>query len=99
MSPILQYILRRLLAIPLTILVITMVMFAIIMATPPIERAKLFLPKEIPARLSFDEIDAFILETIEDRGLDDPFLYNMVDGLEISLREIWVGVQYFNLMC
>jgi peptide/nickel transport system permease protein len=73
MSPILQYILRRLLAIPLTILVITMVMYAIIMATPPVERAKLFLPKEIPSKISIDDIDAFILETIEERGLDDPY--------------------------
>jgi ABC-type dipeptide/oligopeptide/nickel transport system permease component len=73
MPPIVHYILRRLLAIPITILLITMVMYAIIMVTPASERAKLYFPSQLPPRLSENDILNLTNKVIEEKGLDDPY--------------------------
>jgi hypothetical protein len=44
MSPFLRFIARRLLYVPFSLLIITMVLYAGVMLTPPEARAQLYIP-------------------------------------------------------
>jgi peptide/nickel transport system permease protein len=70
MPPFLQFFLRRLMSIPVTLLVITMVLYAGVMLTPPEARARLYLP---PGKGGERATEAFINTLIDKYHLDEPY--------------------------
>ncbi|MCB8982912.1 MAG: ABC transporter permease [Ardenticatenaceae bacterium] len=89
MTPFLKYLLGRLIAIPITLLIITMVLYGIIMLAPPEERAALYLPPRLPSRLTASQI-AFELEQIaEEHGMNDPYLVQYGNWLREWLSGYW----------
>ncbi len=74
MPPILLFILRRLLSIPITLLIITAALYAIAMMTPLRARAMLYWPQNLdPMRLTQEQEDRIIEDIVEKWGLDDPY--------------------------
>lgn len=72
MSPFLQFLIRRIFAMVVSLMVITMVLYAGVMLTPPQARARLYVPPgkggDHPAS------EAFINSLIRQYHLDDPYL-------------------------
>lgn len=69
----LVFVLRRLLIIPLTLLVVTAVLYSFFMAVPAEERASLYLPPNIPRVMTQEKLDNLINNIIVDKGLDGSF--------------------------
>ena len=67
MSPFIQYFIRRLVILPLTLVIITLVMYGAVMLTPPEARVTLYLPPN--ARIRESTIAAYI----KNFKLDQPF--------------------------
>lgn len=89
MTPFLKYLLGRLIAIPITLLIITMALYGIIMLAPPDERAALYLPPRLPSHLTAAQI-AFELEQIaEEHGMNDPYLVQYTNWLKEWLNGYW----------
>jgi peptide/nickel transport system permease protein len=73
MPPLLQFVLRRFLVVPVSLIVVTMVLYAGVMLTPPEARADLYMPERMNPNLT-DEHLAEIRELIIERyHLRDPF--------------------------
>ena len=89
MPPILKYVVRRLLTIPITLVIITAALFALLMLAPPQERAMLYLPENLPQRLTEEDIQRLIDRVIEDKGLDDPFPVQYVAWIGNLARGNW----------
>ena len=88
MPPILGFLLRRLLAVPLTLIVITAVLYGISMLAPPERRAYLY----VPPKANLDELmpdDPPMKSIIAQRHLDEPFLVQYAGWLEKMLRGDW----------
>jgi len=60
MPPFLQFVIRRFLAVPISLLVITMILYGGVMLTPPEARATLYLSDNINHNLTVEQ-----LQTIE----------------------------------
>lgn len=89
MTPFLKYLLGRLIAIPITLLIITMVLYGIIMMAPPAERAALYLPPRLPSHLTAAQI-AFELDQIAaEHGMNDPYLAQYTRWLQNWLSGYW----------
>lgn len=69
MPPFLQFITRRIFGMFISLLVITMILYAGIMLTPPEARASLYFPPE-KGKIT----DAFVTSIIERYHLDEPYL-------------------------
>ena len=69
----LTFVLRRLLTIPLTLLVVTAVLYSFFMAVPAEERAALYLPPNMPRIMSQEKMENLLNRIIDENGLDDPF--------------------------
>jgi len=67
------YFLRRLLLIPVTLIIMTAVLYALIMVSPPEDRATLFLPPNQPRTMTPEKYQNIINRIIEENGLDQPF--------------------------
>lgn len=67
------YVLRRLLVIPVTLFIITAVLYALLMVVPPEERATLYLPPNQPFVMLAETYENIIDRIIEENGLDDPY--------------------------
>jgi len=87
MPPLGKFILRRLLLIPVSILIITAVLHAIIMLEPVENRAWLYFPETKRKEIPPETIQAILEKIIRERGLDDPlpvqyfhWLSNVVSG-------------------
>lgn len=96
MSPMLKFITRRLLAIPLTMLMVTALLYGIIMQAPPETRAKLYLSKgsgNNPHALSEQEA---ILKIIEEKNLDAPYLVQYSQWASELLKGNWGWSQRIN---
>jgi peptide/nickel transport system permease protein len=65
-----RYLIRRLLAVPVTLLVVTAVLYAILMQTPPEVRAQLYLS---PTERQRGNLLQLIPQAIERHGLNDPY--------------------------
>ena len=72
MSPLLKFIVRRLLLIPVSILMITATLHAIIMLEPVESRAQLYFPQTQRKDLPPEEVQDILEKIIQERGLDDP---------------------------
>jgi ABC-type dipeptide/oligopeptide/nickel transport system permease component len=70
--PIVTFILRRLLLIPISILIITIALHAIIMLEPAESRAWLYFSETSRMNIPPETIQDILEKTIRERGLDDP---------------------------
>jgi peptide/nickel transport system permease protein len=76
MSPLVRFLLLRLLLVPLTLLVVTVTLMALLTAVPPEVRAFLYLPYRIQDRaieMSMDELRQATEPYIQKYHLEDPF--------------------------
>lgn len=80
----LKFALRRLLAIPITLILVTAVLYAIIMLAPPEERAMLYWPpntrNDLPAHIA----EAKLQQIIAENGLNDSYprqYWHWISGL------------------
>jgi len=92
MPPFLRFILTRLLSIPITLLIVTAVLYGFIMLTPPESRVSLYIsPGWVDAlfkrRITQEQFDNYVKRTIENNHLRDPYpvqyafwLSNIVQG-------------------
>lgn len=85
----LRFFLRRLLAIPMTLLVITAVLYGIIMLAPPEERAALYIPPHTRQNMPADLAAAHLQQIINENGLDDPYLVQYIRWLSRLVRGDW----------
>ncbi len=69
MPPFLQFLVRRLISVFISLIIITMVLYAGVMLTPPEARARLYLP---PGKGGERATDAFINTLIQHYHLDEP---------------------------
>lgn len=71
MPPFLQFLIRRIFAMFVSLVIITMVLYAGVMLTPPEARARLYLP---PGKGGERASEAFVNTLIEKYHLNDPYL-------------------------
>jgi peptide/nickel transport system permease protein len=88
MPPFVAYFLRRLLAIPITLLVITAALYGVIMLAPVETRAELYMPKGASNNPSLDP-EKLRQNIIEDRGLDDPYPVQYLRWVTNLLQGDW----------
>lgn len=74
MPPFLQFVIRRFLVIPISLLLITMVLYAGVMLTPPEARASLYFPPRMNPNMTEEQMRNFQETIIERYHLRDPFL-------------------------
>jgi peptide/nickel transport system permease protein len=71
--PLLQFFVRRLLTVVITLFIITAIVYAILMMAPAESRAQLYLGKRLRATLSEDVLQRYIDYIIEEHGMNDPY--------------------------
>ncbi len=75
MPPMLRFLTYRLLAIPITLWIITMMLYAFVMLTPPEVRATIYYPMGLNTeRLTNEELNRVNFLLIKKYHLDDPYL-------------------------
>ena len=87
MPPLLTYLIRRLLFFPITLIVITIILFSIAMLTPPKDRAMLYV--NIPPHLMPDQVERLLGQVAERYGLNDPMPVQYVRWLGNLARGEW----------
>ncbi|MCA9899358.1 MAG: ABC transporter permease [Ardenticatenaceae bacterium] len=92
----LAFALRRLLIIPLTLLVVTMVLYSFFMSVPAEDRASLYLPPNTPRVMTPEKMENLINRIIEENGLNDPFLQQYGRWATNLLRGDWGYSPTFN---
>jgi peptide/nickel transport system permease protein len=85
----LKFILRRLLAVPITLFFITAVLYAIIMLAPAEERAMLYWPPRTRSNLPANQAEAKLNQIIEENGLNDPYPQQYFHWLSGLARGDW----------
>ena len=83
-----QYILRRLLLLPLIVLLVTAILFLLILQLPVEERAQVYMPSIRPSA-SDEEIQEVVDRIIERYGLDKPFPVQYVNWLRNLVQGNW----------
>ena len=85
--PFFHFIFRRLISLPVTFFVITAVLYAGIMLTPPETRATIYIPKRLRSDITDAQFNTLIAQTIRRYNLDAPgpvqygiWLGNLVRG-------------------
>lgn len=81
-----RYILRRLLVLPVIMLLVTLILFLLILQLPVEQRVMIYVPSVNP-HLEPEEFEELIQEIIERRGLNKPFPVQYANWL----RELAVG--------
>lgn len=89
MTPRLRFLLRRLAAIPVTLLIITMVLYAIVMLAPAEDRATLYLPPRLPRVMTAEKYQNVIDAIVEQQGLNDPYPIQYLRWVGNLLRGDW----------
>lgn len=74
MPPLLQFIIRRFLVVPVSLVVITMVLYGGVMLTPPEARAQLYFPERMNQNLTDEQLARYTETIIERYHLRDPYL-------------------------
>jgi peptide/nickel transport system permease protein len=85
----LRFILRRLLAIPITLLVITTILHGIIMLAPAERRASLYMGRRLRSSMSMYMEQNMLNKIIQQYGLDDPYPVQYARWLSLLLRGDW----------
>jgi hypothetical protein len=73
MPPFLQFVIRRFLVIPVSLVIITMVLYSGVMLTPPEARATLYMPENMPPRLTDEQFKKIEERIIRQYHLRDPY--------------------------
>ena len=89
MTPWLSFLLRRLAAIPLTLFIITAVLYGIVMLAPPEDRAQLYLPPNMPRVMTEEKLQNMIDRIIAEHGLNDPYPQQYLHWVGRLLRGDW----------
>lgn len=89
MPPFVLFLLRRLLAIPVTLLIITAILYAITMLATPEERASLYLGPNASPYLSPEVLERRVNAIIAEHGLNDPFPQQYARWVGHILRGDW----------
>lgn len=87
MPPIAKFLLRRLVSIPISLLIITVALFGFVMLTPPEVRVQLYWQPS--PYLDFERNEELRDKAIEQYGLDDPFPVQYGRWLTHLLRGDW----------
>jgi ABC-type dipeptide/oligopeptide/nickel transport system permease component len=74
MSPFVQFVIRRFLMIPISLLIITMLLYAGVMLTPAEGRASLYFPPKMNPNMSEKQLQNYQDKIIERYHLRDPYL-------------------------
>ncbi len=88
MPPLVQFIIRRLLAIPITLLIVTLVLYAIACLTPPEVRAEIYMPAT-NRQLTAEQRQRLIQNIIDEKGLDQPFPIQYSRWLTTIIQGDW----------
>lgn len=86
----------RLLAIPLTLFIITAALYGIIMLAPAEERATLYLPPRLPSNMPPERFETIVQGIIEEYGLNDPYPVQYLRWAGNLLRGDWGWSPTFN---
>ena len=89
MPPILKFLIRRLLLIPVSLFVVTAFLYGIAMLSPVEARAQLYLPRNISIRVTEKQLQLMIDNIIQRYGLDQPFPVQYANWLGSLLRGDW----------
>jgi peptide/nickel transport system permease protein len=73
MPPFLQFVIRRFLAVPVSLVIITMVLYGGVMLTPPEARASLYFPPRMNPNMTEEQLEQFQERLIEKYHLRDPY--------------------------
>lgn len=83
-----QYIVRRLLILPVIIFLVTLILFALILQVPVEQRVRVYLPSTKPY-LTEEEYARLVAITIERYGLDQPLSVQYVKWMRSLLEGEW----------
>jgi ABC-type dipeptide/oligopeptide/nickel transport system permease component len=90
MPPLLRFLIYRLISLPITLFIITVVLYAFVMLTPVEVRASLYFPAGLNTdRLSNEVLQRYTNEIIEKNNLDDPFPVQYATWAANLLRGNW----------
>jgi peptide/nickel transport system permease protein len=90
MPPLLRFTITRLISIPITLFIITLVLYGFVMLTPPEVRATLYYPDGFnPDRLTAERLKAYTESIINRRHLRDPFPVQYVLWVTNLARGDW----------
>lgn len=89
MPPMVRFLLRRLALIPITFILTTAALYAVVMLAPAEERAALYVPRSDRSEMPAGAYERFIQRTIEEHGLNDPYPVQYVRWLGNLLRGEW----------
>lgn len=89
MPPLLRYLLTRILALLVTMLVVTAMLYGVVMLTPPETRAQLYMPKKFSPRMTEEQYQAMLERMIETHHLNDPFPVQYASWIGSLLRGNW----------
>lgn len=89
MSPWLQFLLRRLAAIPLTLFLITALLYGAFMLSSAEERAQLYMPPNQPRTMTPEKYQNIIDNIITRHGLNDPYPQQYLRWAGRLLRGEW----------
>ncbi len=84
----LKYALRRLLILPLLMLLVTFILFLLILQLPVEQRVQVYIPSVNP-HLEPEEYDALVEEIIERKGLNQPFFVQYRNWLGQLAKGEW----------
>lgn len=73
MPPFAQFVIRRLLAVPVSLVIITMVLYGGVMLTPPEGRASLYIPERMNPNMTEEQFKNLQEQIIEKYHLRDPY--------------------------
>src|SRR5215207_1989935 len=74
MPPFLQFVIRRFFVIPVSLVIITMLLYGGVMLTPPESRAALYYPPRMNPNMTEEQLILFQEKIIERYHLRDPFI-------------------------
>jgi len=89
MKGLLQFFVRRLLTVVITLFIITAVIYAIVLMAPVESRAQLYLGKRLRNNLPEEILQRHIEYIIEEHGLDDPYPVQYFRWVSELLRGNW----------
>ena len=89
MKGLLQFFVRRLLTVVITLFIITAVIYAIVLMAPVESRAQLYLGKRLRNNLPEEILERHIQYIIEEHGLDDPYPVQYFRWVSELLRGNW----------
>ncbi len=89
MKGLLQFFVRRLLTVVITLVIITAIIYAIVLVAPVESRAQLYLGKRLRANLPEEILERHIQYIIEEHGLNDPYPVQYFRWVSELVRGNW----------